>query len=285
MSLFPPSWLDAYFGTGYVAVASGVTLFPPEKILNFQGPGVSVTDDPTNDQTIILISAGGTGSTTTTTANFTQPAVSSTVTVPVTSTASLAAGLVVFIAGGGYYSIASITDGTHFVATNLGLSVNASPTTVINTGALVIATGPNAGGLVIEGNDTALPVRNTLDFRGFLAADDSANGRTVITNSVGAPLAVSGATTLTTAQTYVEFTAGNYAITFPATPFVGATIELVHVASTLVSSNLSFAGNGHNVIDPANRLAAASASVFPQTDGATYRYRYNGSIWRCVGVC
>jgi hypothetical protein len=100
-----------------------------------------------------------------------------------------------------------------------------------------------------------------------------------------APLAVSGAVTLTTAQTYVEFTAGNYAITFPALPIVGSIFELVHVAGTLAGSGLTFAGNGHNVSNPNNRLAAASPTALPTIDGATYRYAYNGSIWRCLGVC
>lgn len=79
---------------------------------------------------------------TTTTANFTQPAVSSTVSVSVGSTAWIAGG-VVYVVGGGYYSVNTITNATTVVLENLGYTGNATPATVINSGA-----GVGAGGVV-----------------------------------------------------------------------------------------------------------------------------------------
>lgn len=85
--------------------------------------------------------SGGT-SFTTTAANFTQPAVSGTVSVTVAATAWMAVGMVVYVATGGYYSVSSITSGTVVVLENLGYTGNAAPAAVINSGSSV---GP--GGL------------------------------------------------------------------------------------------------------------------------------------------
>ena len=137
MSPTPPTWLDKYFGTGYVFVSYLGALLPPETIIDFEGPGVTVVDSPGTGATRVTIS-GGTSATTTTTANVTVPAILGTVSIPVTSTSSLAAGLGVFIAGGGYYLVQSVTDGTHFVGQNLGLSGNAAPGATIFSGSLVI---------------------------------------------------------------------------------------------------------------------------------------------------
>jgi hypothetical protein len=81
---------------------------------------------------------------TTTTANFTQPASLANVTVTLAATASLAAGQVVYVAGGGYYSVSTITDGTHAVLTNLGYGPNSGPGSPIASGAAV-GNGPYLG--------------------------------------------------------------------------------------------------------------------------------------------
>lgn len=81
----------------------------------------------------------------TTTANFTQPAEAATVTVVINDTAWLAAGMNVFIADatgdGGYYEVASITNGTDFVATNLAGYGNSAVSTTIDSGAAVVPAG------------------------------------------------------------------------------------------------------------------------------------------------
>ena len=88
----------------------------------------------------------GLNSFTTTAANFTQPAVSGTVTVSTTNLGQLnnqwmAVGQVVFITGGGYYTVSSITDLTTVVLTNLGYTGNASPGATVTSGGLVTAGG------------------------------------------------------------------------------------------------------------------------------------------------
>lgn len=88
----------------------------------------------------------GLNSFTTTAANFTQPAVSGTVSVSTTNLGQLnnqwmAVGQVVFITGGGYYTVSSITDLTTVVLTNLGYTGNASPGATVTSGGLVTAGG------------------------------------------------------------------------------------------------------------------------------------------------
>lgn len=63
---------------------------------------------------------------TTSTANYVQPAVLSTVSVPVVLSSWAAIGEMVYVAGGGYYLVSSIPDATHLVLTNTGAAGNAS---------------------------------------------------------------------------------------------------------------------------------------------------------------
>jgi Collagen triple helix repeat (20 copies) len=84
----------------------------------------------------------GTTIATTTAANFTQPAVNANVSVTLSSGAGIAAGLVLYIQGGGYYSVQSIA-GNVATVQNLGYAaINTSPGTVINSGANVGGAGP-----------------------------------------------------------------------------------------------------------------------------------------------
>jgi hypothetical protein len=83
----------------------------------------------------------GVSSFTTTTAGFTMPAVSSTVSVSVGSTAWLSNGQAVYVETAGYFTVSSITDATTVVLNNLGYTGNASPTTVIVVGRQVSASG------------------------------------------------------------------------------------------------------------------------------------------------
>lgn len=68
---------------------------------------------------------------TTTTANYTQPAVGSTVSVSVVDSTWAKVGDPVSVATGGIYKVSSIPDNTHLVLTNTGDVGNAAPTTVI----------------------------------------------------------------------------------------------------------------------------------------------------------
>lgn len=61
------------------------------------------------------------------TANYTQPAVGSTVSTQCLSTSGLSGGQTVYVIGGGYYTVSSVTDSTHVVLTNTGATGNAAP--------------------------------------------------------------------------------------------------------------------------------------------------------------
>jgi hypothetical protein len=88
-------------------------------------------------------------------ANFTQPAVNATVSINVGTTAWMAVGQIVFVQGGGYYSVASITDLTDVVITNLGYAGNASPGATVTSGSTVAVT---PGGLAGQAGTNAFTV-------------------------------------------------------------------------------------------------------------------------------
>lgn len=91
----------------------------------------------------------GTNAYTTTSGVFTMPAVSSTVSVSVGSTAWLSPGQTVYVQTAGYMTVSSVTDATTVVLTNLGYTGNAAPSTSIATGRQFSAAG-------VKGQDGAL---------------------------------------------------------------------------------------------------------------------------------
>ena len=86
--------------------------------------------------------------TTTVTTSFLQPAAMTAVSVSVGSTAFLTPGQTIYIANGGYYSVAGITNGTTVSLTNLGASLNAALGTTVTAGAAVsdAVVSTNGGG-------------------------------------------------------------------------------------------------------------------------------------------
>lgn len=281
----PFDWLDAFFEAGVVELQQGNLSFPHEHRISFQGPGVTLADDPTNDRTIVTILNGNT--TTTTTATFVQPAALGTVTVPVTSTSALAPGLAVFIAGGGYYAVSSITDGTHFVAQNLGLTGNAAPTTNVTSPALVVPVGP-ANSLEIENNGTLLTVRSIINFFGGLVAqDNSGAGRTDVFLSTGTPVTIGGSHTLQPGETWGLIAPGSVT-DMPATALTGVKLELTTNGTGFRTNRAQFNGNGHNMQDPQdpNNVGGsrpAAATVYGLAENVTYAWRFDGTLYRYVG--
>jgi hypothetical protein len=74
-------------------------------------------------------------------ASFTQPSVGATVNVSVLDSSLFASGQQVFVQGGGYYSATAVSPGS-LTLRNLGIAAtNSTPTTVIASGAAVIAAG------------------------------------------------------------------------------------------------------------------------------------------------
>src|SRR4029077_1092196 len=78
---------------------------------------------------------------TTLSASFTQPAVNATVSINVVATAWMTVNQQITIVGGGEYTVSSITDATHAVVKNLGVSGNAAPAASVPSGG---ALGPSA---------------------------------------------------------------------------------------------------------------------------------------------
>jgi hypothetical protein len=82
---------------------------------------------------------------TTTSAAFTQPATNATVAVNVGNTAWMSVGQAVYVAGGGYYTVSSITDDTTAVLSNLGYTGNAAESTNVPFPASVSPAGIQGG--------------------------------------------------------------------------------------------------------------------------------------------
>ena len=72
-----------------------------------------------------------------TTANFTVPAIGSTVSVSLDNTAGILAGNTLLIVGGGFYTVSSVTNSTTIVAKNTGVDGNAAAAGVVASGAQV----------------------------------------------------------------------------------------------------------------------------------------------------
>lgn len=54
------SWLDSFFGNTFTVSYGGVAL-PKQPILDFEGAGITVADDPTNGRTVATVAGGGSG--------------------------------------------------------------------------------------------------------------------------------------------------------------------------------------------------------------------------------
>lgn len=94
--------------------------------------------------------AGGAGlnAFTTLSSGFTQPAINSNVTITVGTTAWMVAGQGVYIAAGGYYNVVSITDLTHAVVVNLGVTGNTASGIAVSSGGAVSPAGtPGTNGV------------------------------------------------------------------------------------------------------------------------------------------
>jgi hypothetical protein len=98
-----------------------------------------------------------TGRATTTTGTFVQPAVSSSVSVPVVSTAGYSGGETVTIVTAGIYTVASVIDGTHLSLTNTGSAGNLAPGATVPT-ALHVGGDPNDGLWVAHSGAWTRPV-------------------------------------------------------------------------------------------------------------------------------
>lgn len=76
-----------------------------------------------------------------TTGDFTQPAVSGNVTVSVANSMWMAPGQIVFMTGGGYYSVSSVPNSFSVQLMNLGYPGNAAPGSTVANGTKVCPAG------------------------------------------------------------------------------------------------------------------------------------------------
>ena len=104
----------------------------------------------------------GSNAFTTTTAQFTQPAVSSSVSVSVVDSTWAAVGQIVYIATGGYYQVSAVPTSVSLTLTNLGYTGNAAPTTVI-TSAQKVSPGGTKGADGSTPSDVLLKANNLSD--------------------------------------------------------------------------------------------------------------------------
>ena len=94
---------------------------------------------------------------TTSTASFTQPASGATVSVSVGSTAWMGVGQTLYVVGGGYYSVSSLTNATTVILTNLGYTGNAAAAASVATAAKVSPGGvPGPSGSAVYSTDYVL---------------------------------------------------------------------------------------------------------------------------------
>jgi hypothetical protein len=152
---------------------------------------------------------------TTLTNNFTQPAVNATVSVVVGKTAFMAVGQVLFVQGGGYYTVSSITDAVTVVLSNLGYVGNAAP------GATVSASG---------GNVAVVP--------GGLAGAAGANAYTATVASFTMPIANA---TVTVNVAATSFMAQGQILYIPTAGYFS--VSVVNDATHVVLTNLGYSGN------------------------------------------
>jgi hypothetical protein len=254
-------------GAGYLSVASLVsgTTFSATN-LNYIGNASSGATIASGAKVSPggLVGAQGAGGAglnafTTLSASFTQPAVGSSVTVNVGTTAWMALGQVVFIAGGGYYTVASVADLTHVSLTNLGYPGNAgSGSTVSATGSPTVSpagligqagnayTTTTAGfTMPASGSTVSLIVGNTawlaqgqnvyVQGAGYFSVSVVVDATHVALINLGAPGNVSPGSVVASGAGVVA--AGATGQTGPAGP-VGAS------GSALINSALSVQGTG-----------------------------------------
>lgn len=124
------------------------------------GAGIKQVGHGSHNQTGGTHTSGGTQNevdgyfTSTLAASFVQPSVGSTVTIQLDDTSWIPANnFLLYVYGGGFYYVQSITDSTHLVAKNTGYFGGASVAATVPSGGLAVPGGiGSADGLLIDGS-------------------------------------------------------------------------------------------------------------------------------------
>lgn len=210
----------------------------------------------------------------TTTSNFTQPNVGSNVTVNVTSTTPFGAGLGTFIVGGGYYVVASITNGTQMVLTNLGSTGNVSPGGTVPINSLVVPTGPPAQALGVENGGAAITQRPILNLIGLAYADNPGNSSMDFTTSalVGPGSPINGNVTLAANETFSVLADGPYTVDMRNVVAGFEYIFLARGTGTLGTGVTFSQGTASFLIESPEHIPNTAATVNVHTDWTTYGF-------------
>jgi len=101
--------------------------------------------------------------------------------------------------------------------------------------------------------------------------------------TIGPPVVVAaGSYTMQPGDVWLQISAG-VTIFLPGRPVVGQDLFLEAVSGNFVSSNATLNGNGRSVSDPQSQYTT-STSVTLRTSAVTYKFRFDGAIFRCVGM-
>jgi len=250
------------------------TRFNISNILAVQGPpGVPGSGTPgTNGAN----GANGFNAYTTTTANFTQPAVGSTVSAQVAQSGWAQVGQWVFVPGGGYYTVSSVPDGTHIVLTNPtpAIAVNAAPTTVINSGAGVTPSGqsftPSGTGMLRSVAGVLSVVADGSNTQVFTIVGGVPTWAAAPTSGVAATLTYEGQTFQIAATG-----SGNGTIQWPstqATPTLTKAIRASDLATgeIFITGQSAFAAAGTNLTGGGITLTAGTGATTNGTPGGVH---------------
>ena len=188
----------------------------------------------------------GVNACTTTGANFTQPAVAANVSVTFLSTAWMAAGQVVYIASGGYYSVSSITSSTVAVLTNLGYVGNANVGNTVVLGSAAVPGGVQPSAVLLGG--TMAPAKPSV-------VNASAYSQTSSDSSL--IFTYSGTTTLTL------LAAASYPGQMLFLKLGGLLTTVISGSANVVPMNSTTAGNA--IMTTANKFAVL------QSDGTNWQ--------------
>ena len=278
------SFLDKLLlGIKEVEWNGGAITFRPT--INFLGG--TVADNAGNDSTDVTLGSGGGGFTpggdlsgTSTSQSVVGirgnaiPSLSTGVLQWTGSVWSFATTASIFTPGGDLTGTATSQEVT-------GLLTHALPSLVSGylqwTGSAWAFTTPT---LIVQNTGAPITQRAILDLNDLTYVDDAGGGRMRFFASAGAPMTGSSFT-LSNAQPWGEIVGGG-TYTLPASPVAGLEFVLTDVSGTTSVNPASLSGNGSNVTDPQTYTPIATASL--RNSFKSFRFRHNGSLYRCTGV-